>query len=130
MYEFWYDLFKPKYGKKANLCYIDTNSFIVCIKIYDIYKDIADSVETRFNTSIYELECNFIERPLRKGLIKDELCRTIMTKFVGLREKIYKYLIDDGSEEKKAKDINKYVIIRKLKFQNYENCNKEFIKNF
>ena len=53
-----------------------------------------------------------------------------MTKFVGLREKIYKYLIDDGSEEKKAKDINKYVIIRKLKFQNYKNCNKEFIKNF
>ena len=130
MYEFWYDLFKPKYGKKAKLCYIDTNSFIVCIKIYDIYKDIADSVETRFNTSIYELECNFIERPLRKGLIKDELCRTIMTKFVGLRAKIYKYLIDDGSEEKKAKDINKYVIIRKLKFQNDKNCNKEFIKNF
>ena len=77
MYEFWYDLFKPKYGKKANLCYIDTNSFVVCIKIYDIYKDIADSVETRFNTSIYESECNFIERPLRKGLIKDDkICWT------------------------------------------------------
>ena len=32
MYEFWYDYVKPKYGKKATLCYMDTDSFIVCIK--------------------------------------------------------------------------------------------------
>ena len=29
MYEFWYDYVKPKYGEKANLYYIDTDSFIV-----------------------------------------------------------------------------------------------------
>ena len=23
MYEFWYDYLKPKYGKKAKLCYMD-----------------------------------------------------------------------------------------------------------
>ena len=32
-----------------------------------IYKDIVEDVETRFDTSNYELECNFIERPLPKG---------------------------------------------------------------
>ena len=31
MYEFWYDYVKPKYGKKAKLCYMDIDSFIVCI---------------------------------------------------------------------------------------------------
>ena len=33
-----------------------------------------------------------------------------MTKFVGLKEKTYSYLIDDGSEDKKAKGTKKCVI--------------------
>ena len=36
-YEFWYDYIKPKYGKKAKLCGIDTDSFIVYVKIAEIY---------------------------------------------------------------------------------------------
>ena len=68
MYEFWFDYVKAtKYGKKAKLCYMDTDSFIVYIKTDDIYKDIAKDVETRFDTSNYELECNSIYRPLPKG---------------------------------------------------------------
>ena len=35
---------------------MDTGSFIVYIKTGDIYKEIADDVETRFDTSSYELE--------------------------------------------------------------------------
>ena len=53
MYKFWYDYVRPKYGKKAKLCYMDTNSFIVYIKTDDIYKDIAEDIETRFDTSNY-----------------------------------------------------------------------------
>ena len=122
MYEFWYDYVKPKYGEKAKLCYMDTDSFIVYIKTDDIYKDIAEDVETRFDTSNYELD-----RPLPKGknkkvigLMKDELGGKIMTKFVGLRAKTYSYLIDDGSEDKKAKGTKKCIIKRKLKFENYK----------
>ena len=44
-----------------------------------------------------------------------------MTKFVGLRAKAYSYLLDDGSEDKKAKDTKKCVIKRKLKFENCRN---------
>ena len=62
MYEFWYDYVKPKYGENAELCYVDTDSFIVHVKTEDIYKDIAEDVETRFNSSNVELG-----RPLPKG---------------------------------------------------------------
>ena len=53
MYEFWYDYVKPKYGEKAKLCFMDTNSFMVYMKTDDIYQDIAEDVETRFDTSNY-----------------------------------------------------------------------------
>ena len=60
---------------------MDTDSFIVYIKTNDIYKDIAEDIDTGFDTSNYELN-----RPLPKGknkkvigLIKSELVRKIMT---------------------------------------------------
>ena len=53
--------------------------------------------------------------------MKDELGGKIMTKFFGLRAKAYSYLIDDGSEDKKAKNTKKCVIKRILKFENYKN---------
>ena len=129
MYEFWHYYVKPKYDKNAKLCYMDTDSFIVYIKADDIYKDIAEGVETRFDTSNYELECSSIERPLPRGknkkvigLMKDELGGKIMTEFVGLRAKTFSYLIDDGSEDNKAEGTKKCVIKRKLKFENYKHC--------
>ena len=42
--EFWYDYVKPKYGENANLCHMDTGSFIVHVKTDNIYKDIAEDV--------------------------------------------------------------------------------------
>ena len=80
--------------KKAKLYYMDTGSCTVYIETHNIYKDIAEDVETRFDTSNYELECNSIERSLPKEknrkvirLMKNELIGKIMTKFVGLRAK-------------------------------------------
>ena len=34
IYEFWYDYIKPKYGDKAKLCYMDTDSFVIHIFIF------------------------------------------------------------------------------------------------
>ena len=36
MHEFWYGWIKIKYGQKAILCYVDTDSFKVYIKTEDI----------------------------------------------------------------------------------------------
>ena len=38
MYKFWYDYFKPKYGDRAKLCYADTDSFIIFIKLKIFFK--------------------------------------------------------------------------------------------
>ena len=53
MYDFWYDYIKPKYGQKEKLCHRNTDSLLVCIKTNNIYKDIAEDVIKRFDTSKY-----------------------------------------------------------------------------
>ena len=109
MCEFWYDYVNPKYREEAKLYYMDTDSFIVYITTHDIYKDIAEDVETRFDTSNYELHTPLPKGKIKNviGLMKDELGGKIMTKFIGLRAKTYSYLIDNDSEDKKAKGTKK-----------------------
>ena len=67
MYEFWYDYIKPKYGDKARLCYMDTDSFVMYIKTEYFYKDIAGDVERWFDTSNYNEKD---KRPLPIGKTK------------------------------------------------------------
>ena len=124
MYELWYDYMKPKYGNNVKLCYMDTDSFIMNIKTEDFYKDIANDVEKRYDTSNYA-----IDRPLSTGknkkvigLMKDELGGRVITEFVTLRPKTYSYLTDDFKEDKKAKGTKKCVIKRMIKFNDYKNC--------
>ena len=111
MYEFYYDYMVPKYGDRLKLCYMDTDSYVYDIKTEDFYWDIAEDVESRFDTSAY-----MNNRPLPIGknkkvirLMKDELGGGIIKEFVALRAKMYSY-IDESSELKKCKGIKKCVI--------------------
>ena len=98
------------------------NCFIAYIKTDDVYIDIGEDVETRFDTSNYELDIPLTKGKNKKviGLLKGELDRKIMTKFVPLRAKAYSYLKDDGSENKYEKGTEKWVMKRKPKFENYK----------
>ena len=76
MHEFWYDYIKPKYQDKAKLCYMDTESIIINTKTEDFYKDIANDVKKRFDTSSYDKD-NKRLLPICKnkkliGLFKDK----------------------------------------------------------
>ena len=100
---------KPKYQNNAKLCYMNTGSFIIHIKIEDFYKDIADDVKKRYDAASYE-----VDRPLPKGMnkevigrMKDELGGKIVREFVALRPKIYFYLTDDDKNIKEAKGAKK-----------------------
>ena len=103
---------------------MDTDSFVMNIKMKDFYKDISSHVDKRFNTSNYE-----VNRPLPTGknkkvigLIKDESGGKIITEFATLRPKTYSYLTDDGKADKKTKGTKKCVIKRMIKFDDYKNC--------
>ena len=103
MYEFWYDNIKPKYGDRANLCYTDTDSFIIYIKSEDFFEDISNDVERWFDTSNYD-ENDKRPLPIVKnkkvtGIFKDELRGKIIKEVVALRAKTYAQLIDDYGDD-------------------------------
>ena len=91
---------------------MDAETFIVQTKTDDIYKDIAEDVETWLNTSDYELD-----RPFHKHDLGEE----IMKEFA-LRVKIYSYVSDNNDEDKKARSKKKCVIKMKLKFGDCKHC--------
>ena len=124
MYEFWYDYVKIKYQDKARLCYMDTDSFVLNTKTKDFYKDIAENVKERFDSSNYTFD-----RPLPKGvnkkvigLMKDELGGDIITEFVALRPKAYSYITNDFIEMKKAKGTKKCLKTIKSVYLVMEKC--------
>ena len=125
MYEFWYDYLEPKHDNNIGLLY-RYDSFIFHVETEDIYKDISNDVDTRFDTSASSIDLN-TPLPIGKNknvlrMMKNELCGKIVTEFVALRTKTYSYLDYDGKEKKKAEGTKKCVIKNKIKFDEYKMC--------
>lgn len=126
MYEFYYDYLKPKYGSDVCLAYTDTDSFVLHVKTDDFYADMKDNLD-RYDTSDYPENNRFQMPRVNKkipGLFKDELNSEIITKFVGLRSKMYCVQIGAVAKMKKAKGVKKYVLKREIVFDDYFNCLK------
>ena len=66
----------------------------------DFYKDIAENVKERFDTSNYTFDRHLPTGVNKKviGLMKDELGRDIITEFVALRPKAYSYITNNFIE--------------------------------
>ena len=110
---------KNKYVLKINMVatqdyyslFTDTDSLMYEINTEDVYKDFSNDKEM-FDFSNFSTKSNYYDNSnkLVVGKIKDKTAGVVMEEFVGLKPKIYLYLVDDNSEHKKAKGINKNVV--------------------
>ena len=66
---------------------MDTDSFIGYVEKDVIYKDIVEDVETRFDTSSYELERLLPKGKIVLELIKDELGSKMYHKICWIKSK-------------------------------------------
>lgn len=128
MYDFHYNYMLRKYGaNNVNLLYTDTDSFIYEIKTRDFYNDIKIDLD-RFDTSNFSADNEYNLPLVNKkvvGLMKDENGGKIMTKFIGLRSKMYAYTLNGDDYDENVVKKNKGVtasVVRKLQFENYVNC--------
>ena len=126
MYDFHYNYIKPKYGAKAKLLFTDTDSLMYEIETEDFYKDISEDVKDRFDTSDYpENHPSGIPTGINKkvlGMFKDEAAGKIIKEFVGLRAKLYSFIMEDGKENKRCKGVKKQVVESSITHEDYKTC--------
>ena len=126
MYDFHYNYIKPKYGEKAKLLFTDTDSLMYEIETEDFYKDISEDVKDRFDTSDYpENHPSGIPTGINKkvlGMFKDEAAGKIIIEFVGLRAKLYSFIMEDGKENKRCKGVKKQVVENSITHEDYKTC--------
>ena len=75
------------------------------IKTEDVYEEMFD-----FSNYSTKLKYYDNSNKLVAGKMKDKTAGVAIEESVGLKPKMYSYLIDDNSEHKKAKSVNKNVV--------------------
>ncbi|CAG8762896.1 30_t:CDS:2, partial [Cetraspora pellucida] len=96
MYRFWYRYVKERYGDKAQLGYMDTDSFIFQVETKDIYKDMAERPD------LFDLNDS-----KTIGLFKDETLGNVITESYHIWAKSYHYVLADKSTKSKHKGVSK-----------------------
>ena len=88
----------------------DNNSLIYEIKIEDVYEDFSKDKEM-FDFSNYSVKSKYYDdsNELVVGKMKDQVNCFATKEFLGLMPKIYSFLVDDISEDKEAKGVDKNV---------------------
>ena len=81
------------------------------IKTEDVYEDFSSNKEM-FDFSNYLTKSKYHDdsNKLVIGKIKDETAGVAIEEFVGLKSKVYSYLVDDNSKHKRARSVNRNVV--------------------
>ena len=111
MFEFHYDYLKNKYGNNSRLFFTDTDSLMYEIKAEDDYEEFNNDKEM-FDFSNYSTKSKSYDdsNKLAVGKMKDKTAGVAIETFLRLKPKISFYLVDDNSEHKKAKSVNRNVV--------------------
>ena len=111
MYEFHYDYIKNKHDNKSKLLFTYTDSLMYEIRTENVYEDFSGNKET-FDFSNYSTKSKYYDdsKKLFIGKMKDETGGVAIAEFVGLKKRVYLFLVDDNSEHKKANGVNRIVV--------------------
>lgn len=115
MYDFAYNYLKPKWGSNVQIVQTDTDGLLLSIKTDDFYEDIKPDIPKWFDTSNFSENNKFGITQMNKmklGCFKIETGENIVTDVVGLRAKMYCYLIDINGTiklKKSEKGVPKHI---------------------
>eukprot|EP00116_Pleurobrachia_bachei_P000372 sb/3460634/ len=93
MYEFWYDVLKPRYGSNIKLMLSDTDSFVYAVYTEDGYKDLFEMKELMDLAGYHpDTALGKFRDPENKkvpGKFSDEMPTSVIREVVSLKPKMY-----------------------------------------
>ena len=124
MYDFHYNHMMKKYGpEKAKLLFTDKDSLTYQVMTENLYEDMKEDLQL-YDTSNYPQDHPLYSVKNKKviGKFKDEIGGHPITEWVGLRAKMYSMKLMDNVEKKTGKGINKSVLRKEIKHQDFKDC--------
>ena len=130
---FHYNFMLKKFSKsRLHLLYTDTDSLFYEIQSDDVYEELCEHTKDAFDFSNYSsAHPNFDDSNKVPGKLKDEMGGVPIKAFVGLRSKMYSFLLADGRvhmENKITKGMPKSVLENHLTFIQYVRCLDESLQ--
>lgn len=141
MYQFHYEVVKPKWGRDAQLIFTDTDSLCYQIRTHNYYKQLIEDemMLDQFDLSETDLTHpnSFVPVCLTEyglgnfkalmgknkkvlGKFKDETFGVPISEFIGLRAKCYSFITASDEETQKAKGVNKSAIDAYITHETYK----------
>ena len=120
MYDFHYNHMKHKYGDKAKLLFTDTDSLTYEIEVDDVYQDFwNDGSKFAFSDCPENSPFHSTANKKVSGKMSYEACGVPIIEFIGLRSKMYSYLKDNETGDKKAEGIKTCVVKNNIRHEDY-----------
>ena len=113
MQEFHYDYIKTKYSKNSSLSFTGTDSLMYEIKTDDVYQFFSKNKEM-FDFSSYSAKLKYFDdsKKLDVAKMKHETTGVAIEEFVRLNPKMCSFWVDNSSEHKKVKGVNRNVFAK------------------
>ena len=128
MYDFHYNVMKPRYNENIELMMTDTDSLVYKINTEDFYKDMYE-MKQYFDMSEYSKQNPIYDETNKKviGKFKDETGDKVIKTFVGVRSKVYAIETETPitlklEESKKLKGIPKMIVKKQMTLNDYREC--------
>ena len=134
MYRFHYDYIRKEFQNKAELLFTDTDSLIYQIFSENVYEKFFADREKYFDFCEYPKTNPFFDEKnkLVVGFFKDEAKGLPISEFVGLRPKMYSYVVrneqGENDEKHRAKGIQ-LAVAKKYRHEDYLKELKKPIEN-
>ena len=98
IYKLYHDSIKNKYDNDSSLLFIDSESLMYEIKTGNVYEDFSNDKEMfDFNNYLTKSKRHDNSNKLVIGKMKDETACATIEELVGLKSKMYSFLVDNNS---------------------------------
>ncbi|XP_069177817.1 uncharacterized protein [Procambarus clarkii] len=108
LYEFWYNVVKAHYGKRAQLVYTDTSSYIFTLECEDVYNELgSEPLKSCMDFSNFSKDHPLFDDSFKgvPGRLKSVTGERLISEVVALKPKMFSMMVQSEQQSDRTKDL-------------------------